>query len=288
MAARRLSFAALPMLALASLLTSCANEGQTPALTVPQIDEQTVNTPNIDGLRTTTPEGRFEQTLRIARATVREGDTQAALAMYREIIARYSGEVAPRIEYGRLLAGLDQAERAAGAYRSALSLQPDNPRALRGFAAAQLAMGNPNEAVTTLQRLADNGTPDVADLNNLGIGLDMLGRHADAQNNYRRGLAIDPNDLDLQANLALSYALNGEYGQAISLIDQVVNAPLAGRWERHKQALIMALSGQEQEAERILTVEFQDADFARSELVRFDEIRRAPTSQARARAMGAG
>jgi hypothetical protein len=69
----------------------------------------------------------------------------------------------------------------------------------------------------------------------------MLGRHADAQAVYRRGLQADPTDAALHGNLALSLALAGQAEASLAELRAAVGAPLPDPRQEANAVLVLAL-----------------------------------------------
>lgn len=115
---------------------------------------------------------------------------------------------ADRVAMGRLVLTSDPA-RAAGLFSAALASSPHDA----------VAMGD------------------------LGIALDLQGRHAEAQAAYRRALAVRPDLRAARVNLALSLALDGNADRALDTIAPVGADATAGTVERADIAAVHALVG---------------------------------------------
>jgi Flp pilus assembly protein TadD len=82
----------------------------------------------------------------------------------------------------------------------------------------------------------------------LGVSFDLLGRHDEAQDAYRQGLAQAAETISLRNNLALSQALGGRYEEAIESLRILAREPEAGGRIRQNLALVYALAGQPETA----------------------------------------
>lgn len=147
----------------------------------------------------------------------------------------------PSLHAGQVALGNNEASIAASIAESRLAVEPDNPDDLLLRARAEAAMGedvaagadfrrvlaarpysadaslglakqvmasDPAAAESLLAAVVVHGTPNAAVWNNLGVSRDLQGRHADAQDAYRRAIAADPLLQAAQANLARSLALS--------------------------------------------------------------------------------
>lgn len=104
----------------------------------------------------------------------------------------------------RLAAGGDNAT-AAALYRSAIALGNTGPEVRRGYANALLSMGDARAAIEQYE-LALTQAKDARIYNGLGVAYDMLGEHDRAQEQFRTGLALAPDNNRLIHNYGLSLA----------------------------------------------------------------------------------
>jgi len=158
---------------------------------------------------------------------------------------------------------------------------------VRGLANAEIALNRPQNAMSYLE--AAVARPDVDGLlfNTYGVALDHLGRHGEAQTQYRKGLAAMPNDLDLKTNLAISLALSGQYAEAVTAMRDVATAPGASTKHRQNLALVLGLAGRRSEAAEVARIDADETTVAQN-LTFFDELRSIENSGERAAAIGEG
>ncbi len=142
---------------------------------------------------------------------------------------------------------MNDPQRAEQAYRGALMLAPDDAEAKRGLATALLAQNRPAEALPLLHAL-DTGTPSLRILRAEGTALELLGRDAEAQAVYRRGLQQAPIDAGLHGNLALSLALSGATAEAYAEMRAAVSSPMPDPRQEANAVLVLALLGRTDEA----------------------------------------
>jgi Flp pilus assembly protein TadD len=97
-------------------------------------------------------------------------------------------------------------------------------------------------------------------MNDLGVARDMQAHHAQAQEAYRKALAISPDLASARQNLGLSLALSGKADEGATLIGQVVKDGNADRRARDNLALALAVSGHAGEADKMLREELSPRD----------------------------
>jgi Flp pilus assembly protein TadD len=59
---------------------------------------------------------------------------------------------------------------------------------------------------------------DAASYSGLGVALDMMGQHEEAQKNYRTGIKNSKTPFALRNNLALSLAFTSQFDEAITIL----------------------------------------------------------------------
>jgi tetratricopeptide (TPR) repeat protein len=176
------------------------------------------------------------------------GELSTAIALYQRA-ATNSDNAGELIKLGRALAKVGANERAAGAFRRALSQEPDHPDALLGLGTTYLSLGQVERSIQYLEQLVNQGDgADPVRYAALGAAFDIAGRHEQAVATYTAGLEVVPDDLDLKTNLALSYALNERYAEAIDLMLEVNDSLNAQQSHHRNLVLVLALAGQNKDA----------------------------------------
>lgn len=188
--------------------------------------------------------------LRMARYFHDRDEPGTAVVFYERAMLA-SSEAEELVEIGDLLVELGAIEQAADSYRRAMDLDHQSLDARLGLGATIILQGRVDEAVVYFEKLEDAVDPPSPRLcNAVAAALDLGARHRDAQAVYRRCLDIDPDDLDVQANLALSLALSGDHGEAAKLGRDIIGSNGAGDKDNRNLVLILALSGDRAAAER--------------------------------------
>lgn len=93
----------------------------------------------------------------------REGDLDAAIALYREAIAAKPGLVAAHYNLGNALDRKGLSEQALASYRNALALEPEHAAAHRNLAVVFSRLNRPCDALRHLRRSASLDTNAAAD-----------------------------------------------------------------------------------------------------------------------------
>ncbi|WP_170940374.1 tetratricopeptide repeat protein [Bordetella genomosp. 7] len=198
-----------------------------------------------------TPASEDSRLLRLAKELSERGDPASAVVLY-ERAAQASGHTPDlMLALGQARLRNGDAAGASQAFREVIEQRPDDAQALLGLGAAALREGRAQRAVGLLADAAPR--VDSAQGYNLwGVAALMHGDAAQAEAAFGLALAKAPQDLDLQTNLALSQALDGNHAAAMTRIEAVTASALAQPHHVRRQALILMLAGQPKRAKAVL------------------------------------
>lgn len=137
----------------------------------------------------------------------------------KRVAAVASYDTAPResamIGEARVLSEEGKWAQAAGEYRLALQLDPNNASALNDLGVALAKTGNLNGAIETYRKAAAL-SPDLAAVHdNLGVALQKKGDAKGAVWEFRAAVAAQPNDLQAHDNLGLALENQGDLRGAV-------------------------------------------------------------------------
>ena len=126
-------------------------------------------------------------------------------------------------DQGDALERIGQYEAAAGKYRAALEKKADLAQALVGLGRVLMELGQPQEAIESLRRAADDPTYGAEAASLLAeASLAAQAQTAGSVEEARAKLAADPKSVEAQYNLALALAARGEYQEALDLLLGIV------------------------------------------------------------------
>src|SRR5262245_36844005 len=164
----------------------------------------------------------YDTTVKQADEAREAGSFDTAIPLYGRALQAYPEGIEAKIGLGQTYLAIGAGDEAAAQFRDVLSKHGSNAAARRGLAAALISSGQPELAEKQVDAALQADAGDYRALNLLGVALDMQGRHAEAQANYRRGLEMAPNNVSLRSNYALSLAITGPPEEAIAQL-----APIA-------------------------------------------------------------
>ena len=197
--------------------------------------------------------------MRVADETRASGDLATALGLYRRLHDMNPADPQPLARLGSTLIQLRSYTEAAQAYRTALELAPNDPELRRGLAVVLLSLGQPEPAVIQLEKALAQDHDDARLYSALGVARDLMGRHDLAQAAYLDGLRLAPKSAGLRNNYALSLALSGDYGAAVSTLGEIADDIGAPPRYRLNLALIYGLAGDDKKAAAIARTTLDDA-----------------------------
>lgn len=218
------------------------------------------------------PEQSADTMLKVADETRAGGDLGNAVGLYRRAHELSPRDPVPLARAGDTLAQLQAYSEAGEAYQAALELDHDNPDLHRGFANVLLALGKPQLALAHLEIAVSKNSGDSRTYNALGVAHDLAGRHDLAQEDYRKGIALAPDQLSLRNNLGLSQALSGDFNGGIATLSDLVARPGATPRNRQNLALVYGLAGDDTHAALVARSDL-DESAVRNNLAYFTLLR---------------
>lgn len=197
--------------------------------------------------------------LKLALASEDAGDFPEAEKLYKQAASKdgEAGYIALAGFYDR-----HHGERLAlTAYNSALALSPKNITIMRGIANTYIKLGQPSDALKTIDDALAIKSNEPLLYNSKGVALDMLGRYQHARNAYATAIELDPNlTMIVDANLGMSYISTGSYSKAITLLRPLADQPDATAAVRQNLSLAYGLSGNSESARHYAEKDMSTAD----------------------------
>ena len=173
----------------------------------------------------------------------------AALDRHIRVLARSPKDFLALIGAGKAALELGDTHAAVGFFGRADEVFPSSPLPQAGMGAAMVSDGDAYGAMRYFARAAQLGATAAMIGADRGLAYDLMGRHSDAQSDYRAALIGRDAD-EARRRLALSLAISGDKAGAIETL-----APLVARGDRgayRGRALVLALSGDLEGARRSL------------------------------------
>ena len=227
---------------------------------------------------------KAEQLVRIGKSTRKGGDLRSAATFFTRAAVLNPNAAEPLYELGVTLAALKEFRPAAEPLKRSIRLDDQNVDARRIYGNVLIALDRPNDAIEQFEAAKELKNEDASRIfNGLGVALDMAGKHSEAQAAYRKAIRQNPDGLSAKNNLALSLAINGEYEEAVVLLQDIADSPISTARNRLNLALVYGLMGDLNRAARAASKDLPRDD-VRSNLMRYQELSKM-NAKARAEAL---
>jgi Flp pilus assembly protein TadD len=152
-----------------------------------------------------------------AMAALNSNDIPMAINFAERAVTKTPNDAGFRALLGNAYFAGGRFQSAETAYRDSLTLYSNQPRVVLKLALVEIALGKPNEAMSFLQ-----AAKDVLDPSDYGLAVALAGHSAEAIP-VLEAAARDPNaDARVRQNLALAYALAGDWTNARAVASQDV------------------------------------------------------------------
>lgn len=172
-----------------------------------------------------------------------------ALARNIRILADSPKNFTALLSAGKAALRLGDEQAAAGFFGRAEEISPSSPLPKAGMGAALAANGDARGALSYFARAQQLGATPAGIGADRGLAYDLLGRHAEAQADYRAALAGSDRD-EARRRLALSLAIIGKKDEALEILQPLLARADSGA--ARCRALVLALSGDTDGAKRTL------------------------------------
>lgn len=163
-----------------------------------------------------------------------------ALARHVKVLGSSPKDFDALVGAGRAALALGDTQTAAGFFGRAEEVWPASPLPQAGMGAALAQDGDPRGALSYFDRAIQRGATQSMIGADRGLAYDLLGRHAQAQADYRAALLGRDGD-EARRRLAMSLAISGNKPEALSTL-----GPLMARGDAagaRCRAFVLALTG---------------------------------------------
>lgn len=157
------------------------------------------------------------------------------------------------LEYAANLEKIGQTDEQISVLKSVAASHPEDGALQAKIGKMLLTSGRAGEAIEMLERSASAPGVEWKTLSALGSAYDQQGQYARAREKYRAALDLQPGELSIQNNMAMSFALEGKLAEAEKILRAAVAQPGVAAQPRIRQnlALVVGLQGHFDEARKI-------------------------------------
>ncbi|MEJ0020210.1 MAG: tetratricopeptide repeat protein [Acetobacteraceae bacterium] len=203
-----------------------------------------------------------ETRLRVAEAAEGSGDRDLAVSMYTMAANEAPSDAALQLRCAEGLARNGKLDEAGTLLKRRLRESGRRPDLLGALGSIQVLAGQPAQAEATFSEVLASRPDDVRALVNKGVALDLLRRHNEAQDLYRKALALAPRDPAISNDLALSLLLSGRIEEARQALAPFRDDASLPARIRINLGILEAARGNGAEAQRLLEGSLTPTDLA--------------------------
>lgn len=162
--------------------------------------------------------------MRVAAAAESQGQMDVALSMYSAAATREPDNTQAQSRFAAALVRAGNNAQAEQVLAEAVQRRPNDRTLMVQLGRMRLRSGQAGEALSLFDRVLVADSRSVEALDGRGVALDLIGRHPEAQESYRRAQALAPNSISIANNLGLSLLLDNRPDEARAVLE-----PLARR-----------------------------------------------------------
>ena len=182
----------------------------------------------------------------LGSAFQRQGDIPHALAEFETALQLDPEDAQAHFNRALVLQQTGRLPEAIAEYRQALALKPDDVAARQNLAGALRLAGETPE--TPGQAAPPQAADDAQSHYNQGLLLQRSGKLAEAADQYRQALQLNPDDEKAHYNLGTALAQSGQFPEAIAQFQDVVRLVPGSIQARNNLAVVLAKTGRIPEA----------------------------------------
>jgi Flp pilus assembly protein TadD len=201
--------------------------------------------------------------------------------------AAHPGDETIGLQYAENLGAMGQNDLQADVLKQIALAHPTDSALQARLGKQLLSSGRPGEAVSMLTRAASLPNADWKTHSALGSALDQEGQYEQARAEYQKAMALAPNELSIQNNLGMSYALQGKLPDAEKILRTAASNANADKLPRIRQnlALVVGLQGRFDEA-RTIAAQDLPPDQVEANLAYLQQMLAQPNTWAQLQAKG--
>ncbi len=196
--------------------------------------------------------------LAAAAAAESRYDYETAANSYRSLLQRHPDDGAMTLRLAQALRYSGKADQAI-ALLTPLAAERPEPAALIQLGKAHLAADHLDLALRYLDQARELAPGDWEAHSAIGVAYDYQGKFDKAEAAYREALRLSPDNPTVLNNLGLSQAQAGNLAAAVETLRKAANQPQSPAQIRQNLALVLALSGDAEGAERFARMDLPPA-----------------------------
>ena len=208
--------------------------------------------------------------LKAARSALMDGQAETSLAIAHGVLVSDPNDIQALVAAGDSDVQLNNRRTAEKEYRRALAVNASYVPARLGL--GKLKMRDDIKGAEAEFRTVLASNPhDAAALTDLGVTLDLQGRHKEAQADYTAAMLANPDLTSTRVDMGLSLALSGDPTRAEQLIREAVESGPVPAKIRADLAVAQVAEGRSDQAELTLQADLS-ADEAKASVAAMSDL----------------
>jgi Flp pilus assembly protein TadD len=205
--------------------------------------------PEVEGVEDTLVKGAAEMEAR--------GEYDKSTAIYQQLVSMKPNNLDYTLNFAAGLRRIGKLDDAETMYDEVLKKHPKNIDAKEGKALVMLGLGEYEAAGEALTKVYEKDKTRWRSINGLAILLVQRNMPKDAIAYFKEALKQSKNSVAVMNNLGLTYAIDGDYGNARRTFERAIartdaKSPMRRNLELNL-ALVMGINGDMEMAEKLLT-----------------------------------
>ncbi|MBR0652323.1 tetratricopeptide repeat protein [Roseomonas terrae] len=181
--------------------------------------------------------------MRVAAVAESHGQMDVALSMYGAAAAQEPDNAQAQMRLAGALTRAGNHAQAEQVLAAAVQRRPHERAMVVQLARLRLRSGQAGEALTLFDRVLAGDSRSVEALDGRGVALDLMGRHPEAQESYRRAQVLAPNSVSVANNLGLSLLLDNRPDEARAVLEPLARRPDATERVTANYGIALAATG---------------------------------------------
>jgi len=174
----------------------------------------------------------------------RTGNLQGAARLYAQAMAADPDLIEAQVAFARITVKLGQPERGTAMLTALIGRHPENTEVRRALTETHLAVGNFEAARLFFEPILTGGSATAGDFVTGGKMAEIAGDSVQSRELFDKALSLAPNSPEVLENLALSFALDGDYAAAVGILQRSMDQATGLISGKTVLATVYALSGQ--------------------------------------------
>jgi Flp pilus assembly protein TadD len=195
-------------------------------------------------------DGRKAEIKKLADTAREKGDLNTAAQIEAQLIALDDKDSNSIIALSKTLRKMQKYNESKLLLEDSIKKNPTDDLLIIDLAKTLLYMGDADASIGRLSLVKTHKDRDF--YNTQGVAYENISKHKEAQEAFKAGLALNPNDDLLQNNLALSYIIDKRYDDGIKILESLANGPKSSPKYRQNLALAYGAKANPEKAMELL------------------------------------